>query len=154
MISEKIKDLLEKREFISIATCDFSGRPNVVPQFFLKIENKSLYLVDYVRGRTFENLKINPRVSVSLMDLDNLIGYQLNGSVEIISEGKDYDALAAQLQDKEVSLSTQRIIEGVDRGKTHSSFEVGLSGQIVIFKVKIEEAVEINPRGELKREKV
>ncbi len=141
MITKKIADLLKNREFISVASCDFEGRPNVAPKFLLKIEDGFIYLVDYVVGRTFENLKINPRVSLSVMDTDALKGYQINGSVEIIEKGQLYDSILNELKNKEISLATERVIKGVQRGQKHQSFEVAFPERIAIFKMKKEEAV-------------
>jgi predicted pyridoxine 5'-phosphate oxidase superfamily flavin-nucleotide-binding protein len=154
MISKKIAELLKDKEFISVATCDFRGKPNVAPKFILKLEGSYLYLVDYVLGTTFSNLTINPRVSISLMDLDALLGYQINGAVEIITKGAEFEKMMNELKDKEMDLSIKRIIEGIDSGKKHAGFEVTLSENAAILKVKIEETVEISSRGILKREKI
>lgn len=154
MVTDKISKLLASREFISVASCDFSGRPNVAPKFFLKLEGQFIYLIDYVLGTSYENIKLNPRVSISLMDLDNLIGYQMNGEVEIIEHGKEHGQLLAEFQEKEVSLSTKRIIQAIDTGKTHQNFEISLPEQAIIFKVRIAEIVEIGSKGNLVREKI
>ena len=68
MLTEKISDFLKRRSFISVATCDFNGRPNAVPKFLLKIDDDYIYLVDYTFGRTYENLKINSKVSLAFME--------------------------------------------------------------------------------------
>ena len=154
MLNKHIRGLLEKREFVSIATCDFSGRPNIAPKFILKTDADSVYLVDYVFGRTWENLKVNPKASLSIMDTETLIGYQMNGSVELIDKGPAHDKIVNELIAKEVSLSTERIIQAVSKGKANTGFEVGFSNKVVIFKVKIEEIAEIAPHGSLKREKL
>lgn len=154
MLPKKIAELLENREFISIATCDFKGRPNAAPKFFLKFEHNFLYLVDYTIGMTWDNLRINPKASLSLIDPDTLIGYQINGLVEIIENGQEYDGLFNELSQKEIDFSTNRIIEGVSSGKGHKTFEVSLPKHVVVFKIKIEDFAEIGPRGELKREKI
>ncbi len=151
---KKALELLKIREFVSVATCDFDARPNVAPKFVLKVEDKNVYLIDYVVGRTFRNLKINPRASLAFMDLDNLIGYQLNGPVEVIDEGHLYDKMIHELSQRQIELSVQRVIEGVDKGKTHKVFEVGLPEQFVIFKISIEEIIEIGSSGEVKRERI
>jgi predicted pyridoxine 5'-phosphate oxidase superfamily flavin-nucleotide-binding protein len=152
MITKKISELLQKREFVSAATCDFNGRPNVAPKFFLKLQQRDLYLIDYVLGTTYRNLKINPRVSVSIMDTDSLTGYQMNGSVEIIESGAEYKEIVKELLQREIDLSTKRIIEGVVQGKTHESFEVAIPEKFVVLKIKIEELVEICRSGTLKRQ--
>jgi uncharacterized pyridoxamine 5'-phosphate oxidase family protein len=154
MIPKKIIELLKQREFISVATSDFKGRPNVAPKFILKFEDKYLYLVDYVRGTTYDNLKANPRVSISIMDVDSLIGYQINGAVEVMDKGKDFEKALEEFKQREIDLSVKRIIEGIDRGKSHGSFELSLPESAVIFKVKIEEVVEIGSKGELRKEKI
>lgn len=48
MIPESVKLLLKKREFIDVASCDFTARPNVAPKFLLKLQGDFIYLVDYI----------------------------------------------------------------------------------------------------------
>jgi len=154
MLPRKISQLLENREFISVATCDFSGRPNAAPKFFLKIEDDFIYLIDYTIGTTWENLKVNPKVSLSLINPDTLIGYRINGSVEIIDKGPEYKTLLDEFKTKEVGLSAKRVVEGMYRGKRHETFEVSFPEHFVILRVKLENFAEIGPRGELKREMI
>jgi len=153
-MDKKAFELLKTREFVSVATCDLEGRPNAAPKFVLKLENNLIYLVDYSIGRTSRNLRINPRISISFMDSDSLMGYQLNGSVKVIDSGSEYDLLVKDLTKKTVDLSTRRIIEGVTKGKGHLSFEVNIPEIFVIFKVKVDEIVEIASSGTLRTEKI
>jgi uncharacterized pyridoxamine 5'-phosphate oxidase family protein len=153
MLTKIVSELLKHREFVSVATCDLAGRPNAASKLILKVEGNHIYLVDYTFGKSYENLKINPRLSISFADTDNLKGYQINGSVELIEKGHIYESIAAELVQKEVSLSTDRIIKGVSSGKRHESYEVAIPEKFVIFKVRIEEAVELAYSGGVKREK-
>lgn len=154
MISKNIITLIESREFISVATCDLESRPNAAPKFLLKVESNYIYLVDYIIGNTFRNLKINPRISLSFFDQNTLIGYQINGKVQIVNSGPEYSSALDDLARKEIDLSTTRIIDGVIKGKAHKTYEIAASKQFVILKVKVEEIVQIHPSGMLKREKV
>lgn len=151
---KKIGDLLKYKTFISVATADIHGRPNAAPKFLLKIENNFIYLIDHSKTRTWENLKVNPYVSLSFMDLENLIGYQINGSVQIIDKGAEYEKIYNELLRKEVDLSTTRIIEGVEKEKKHKSYEAAIPDKCGIFKIQIEEIVEIGTTGELRIEKI
>jgi len=153
MLTKAVSEFLKTKEFVSIATSDLTGRPNAAPKFILKIEGNFIYLVDYTFGRTFENLKINPRVSISFVNTEDLKGYQINGSVELIEKGASYEHIAAELVQKEVSLSTDRIIKGLSTGKRHDNFEVTIPEKFVIFKVKVEEVMEMFYGSEVKREK-
>lgn len=154
LLTEPILELLSVREFISVASADFDGRPNVAPKFILTVEDDCIYLVDYVIGRTYRNIETNPRVSLSTVDIRTLVGYQLNGNVEMISQGPVYDELLKKMHDKQISFSTKRIIEGVRRQRTHEHFELTFPEKVIIFKIKIEEVVEIGPSGKLERKKI
>lgn len=154
MISKNIIALIESREFISVATCDLESRPNAAPKFLLKVQSNYIYLVDYIIGNTFRNLKINPLISLSFFDQNTLIGYQINGKVQIVNSGPEYTFALDDLARKEIDLSTTRIIDGVIKGKAHKTYEIAASKQFVILKVKVEEIVQIHPSGILRREKV
>ncbi|MFA5144198.1 MAG: pyridoxamine 5'-phosphate oxidase family protein [Candidatus Omnitrophota bacterium] len=153
MLPKELADLLETREFISVATCDFDGHPSAAPKFILKREGNYIYLVDYVIGMTWKNLKANPQVSMSIVDTRTLKGYQLNGKVKIMSRGKLYNKMRKEMMDKEVRLTTQHIIDEVRGHPTHDTFEILISEKFVIFEVKLEEVIEIDIHGELKRNK-
>ncbi len=154
MLTRKIAEFLKGREFISVATSDFEGRPNAAPKLLLKVQDNCIYLVDYSLSRTWENLKVNPQASLSFMDVDALMGYQVNGMVEIIDKGTAFQQLLEELREREIHLSVKRIIEGVKREKASLNFELGMPERFAIFRVDIKEIVEIGPKGELTRENV
>ena len=154
MLKKKVAEFLKQKEFVSVATCNFQGRPNAAPKLILKEDAGNVYLVDYTIGHTWENLLVNPRASLSFMDTDSLNGYQVNGPVQVVEKGEEYEVLLNELLQREIDLSTKRIIEGVTRGKVHGSFEVAMPKRFIIFKVKIEEVIEIAPTGGMTREKV
>ena len=154
MINKNVKALIESREFISVGTANLEAKPNAAPKFLLKVEGDYIYLVDYIIGSTFQNLQVNPKVSLSFLDADTLMGYQINGSVEIIESGPEYAVVLKELRDKQIDLSIKRVIEGVTKGQAHKAYEVTIPEQFVILKVKVEEIVHIQPTGTLKREKV
>ena len=90
---------------------------------------------------------------MSLIDTRTLKGYQINGSVRIIKSGKLYDKMRDEMTNKEVRLTTQRIIDEVRGHPTHETFEVLISEKFVIFEVRIDEVVEMDIHGGLKRSK-
>lgn len=154
MIDARLDALLKNREFISVATCDLESRPNAAPKFLLKMEHGFIYLIDYTIGKTRENLLINPRASLSFIDTDTLVGYQINTAAEVIDKGPEYNKIVKELLQRQIDLSTKRIIEGVTKGKVHEGFEVGISDKYVVLKLKIEEVVELGTSGIIKRNKV
>ena len=112
-----------------------------------------IYLVDYTISSTWRNLKINPRLSLSLIDPKTLKGYQLNGAVRIIEKGAKFNELCKEMRAKTIHLTTQHIIEEVRGEGKHESFEVVITEKFVIFEAKIDEITEIVIGGDLKKKK-
>lgn len=146
-------ELIKAVEFVEVATADETGKPNSAPKFFLKTDGNTIYLIDYSIGKTAENLKMNPRVSLSFIDMNSLFGYRLNGRAEVIKKGKVYDICLKELRAKEIKLTTKRIIEEVRETRTYKAYETDISGHSLVYKITIEEGSEISPGGEIEREK-
>ncbi len=153
MVIKAIIELLKGREFVSVATVGKNGEPNAAPKFILKIETPFIYLVDYTIAQTVENLKINPRASLSFMDIENLEGYRLNGAAELIERGQVFDALSQELHRRIVKLSASRVIEGMRSGKKSGHFELEMPDRFVVLKIRIKDAAKIGSRGGLWKEK-
>ena len=151
-IIEEALGVLKAREFIAVATADKRGKPHSAPKLLLKIVGGMVYFIDYSISRTAENLKANPVVSLSFIDIDSLFGYVLNGTVEIIEKGKIYNECLKDFREKKIGLSVERVIKGIHEGKTHKEFELEIPERFLVYKVKIKEGAEISPRGEIKRE--
>ncbi|HNV86533.1 MAG TPA: pyridoxamine 5'-phosphate oxidase family protein [Candidatus Omnitrophota bacterium] len=156
MVVDSIRQILKNREFVNIATCDFAGHPNAAAKFLLKFEDHCFYLIDHSFGRTMSNLKINPKASLSFVNLETLTGYQVNGDVEIIPEGPEFEKITSELRKKQVTLSVDRIIAGISKGSRKSKkfqkrYEVEMPEKFVVLKVKAEEVIEVGPCGRIKR---
>ena len=153
LITEELRYFLKKEEFLYVATCHSHGYPNVAPKFLIKIDEDFIYLVDFVDGRTLENLKNNPRVSLSIVNREDIKGYVFNGSAKIIESGADFDEVLKELDKREMYFSVERVIEGVEHEKKHGYFELAFPRPLVVIKVEVEEIVDIAPSGKLKRTK-
>lgn len=153
-LKEKLEEVLGRKEFVYVATSDEKSRPSAAPKFLLRAEEGFLYLVDHVFGRTYENLKSNPHISITTMDRNSLLGYQMNGTAEIVDRGPEFEEIVEELRKKQVRLTTERVIEAVRMGKTHEDFEVSFPKEFVVFKVKIENIIEISPKGGIARQEM
>lgn len=153
MILEKISQLLKKRNFLSIATADKRCEPHAAPKFLFKIEDGCVYLVDYAIAKTVDNIRANPRASMSFMDLDNLEGYRLSGPALLIEDGPEHKKILEEFDKKLIRLSADRLIEGMKSGKQYEHFELEIPNRVIVIKVKVEEVVRIGRQGELFKEK-
>ena len=152
MITDKVLNILEKREFVSIATVSPDGQPNSVPKFFLRAKGSFLYLIDHVVGKTVVNLRTNPLCSVSFMDLDNLEAYRFNGKARLISKGKTFDEILKVWNNRLIKLSTDRVIEAVTTGKKSGHYEMEISEKFIVIKIKIENIINIGRKGDIWKE--
>ena len=148
-ITEKVHELLEKREFVSIATVDRDGSPNSVPKFFFRAKGNFIYLIDYVIGKTVSNLRENSKASVSFMDLDSLEAYRLNGAATLIEKGRLFDAFLKEWDRKLVELSANRVIEAVRTGKKHGTYELDMAKKFIVLKIKVESVIKVGRRGDI-----
>lgn len=151
-IKERAIELLKQREFVSLGTADKKGIPNAAPKLLLKINEDFVYLIDYTMARTVDNLKENPIASLSFMDIDDLVGYRLGGSVRLIEKGKEFNRILEELSNKLIALSAKRVIEASRTGKKNQHYELEISKKFVVLKIKIEEIVKIGSQGDLWRE--
>lgn len=91
-ITAEMKEIAEKTKGFALATVTKDGEPHVIPVGFGKVlSDDEILLVDVFMGRTRENIKANPRVSVSVWDYDNLQGYEFKGKARIETSGKVFD---------------------------------------------------------------
>lgn len=154
MLIKEALNFLKGKTFINVATCGQNLRPNVAPKFLLKIEKKYIYLIDYVRNTTLRNIKSNPKVSISSINLDTLKGYQINGKAEIVEkdQGSIYKKLFKEYEKKQIDLSTKRLIGALHHQKKSSNYEAEFPKKVAIIKVKVNETVSIGLQGDLERE--
>lgn len=148
-ITENVRKLIEKRNFVSVGTATRDGQPNSAPKLFFRAKGNFIYLIDHVIGPTVHNIKGNPLVSVSFMDQDALEGYRLNGTAKVIERGKGYDAMLKEWNERAIKLSADRVIEAVRTGKKRGHYEVEISEKFAILKIKVNNVIKIGRRGDI-----
>lgn len=151
-VIEKALAVLRTEEFVVFATADKNAKPNSAPKLLLKIEGRKAYFIDYSIGKSYENLKVNPEVSLSCIDFDSLFGYRLNGSVEIIENGDVFEECLREFTSRRIQLSVERVVRGVQDGKAHKGFELDIPERFLVYVVNVGEGCEISPHGSIERE--
>lgn len=94
MINEGIKNMIENNA-LGFATVDKSGKPNNIAVGYVKVISETELIVsDNHLGKTIENIKENPEVSLVVWERnweDNCVGYELKGTAEYFTEGEWID---------------------------------------------------------------
>jgi len=91
-ITEEMKEVAKKTKCFAVATTTKDGDPHVIPVFFGKVlSDDELLLVHVFMKKTIENIKANPKVAVSIWDMESQKGYELKGNARIETSGKVFD---------------------------------------------------------------
>ncbi|MBU2102533.1 MAG: pyridoxamine 5'-phosphate oxidase family protein [Candidatus Omnitrophica bacterium] len=145
---KKALEHLSQEMFISIATSDGKGNPSVSTKVLLQAKGNTVYVVDHVYGRTCKNLKINPKVCLSSIDMEEQVGYQLYGFAELVKDKQKYNKLVQEVKGRQIHFATARVIKGVRRERSHGKFEVLQMQNFYFFKVNIKAISRVDFMGE------
>jgi len=151
---ENLKKFLVDKGFVSAGTSDLRSQPNAAPKYIIKIDKDFIYLADYVIGQTIQNLRVNPRISLSTIDMKTLEGWQINGSTKIITKGVEYKRLSKAMIKQEARHTAKRIIEDVNGTQKYDFYQVLFPEKAVFIRVKCEKITKISIAGKLQAEVV
>ena len=91
VLTEEMKDAIEKDNVVFFATATPDGVPNVVPIGFARpIDDNTILIVDNFLRKTRKNIEDNPKASLVVRDASKA-PYQFKGTVEIVESGKYFD---------------------------------------------------------------
>jgi uncharacterized protein len=87
MLTPEVKNCLNKSVLCWLATADKDGMPNVSPKEMFTFEGDSTILIAHIASpNSLKNIKDNPNVCVSVLDIFVQKGYQIRGIATIIDK--------------------------------------------------------------------
>lgn len=90
MLDPAIKKSIEESVLCWLATVSEAGEPNVSPkEMFVAYDDKHLLIANIASPRSVKNIRTNPMVCVSLIEIFKQKGYKLTGQARIIEAGAD-----------------------------------------------------------------
>ena len=97
-IPKEVQEFLQdKMAWVATATPD--GVPNVTPKGSVRVlDDEHLVFADLFSRKTRENLLKNPKVAVTVVDEKKYKGYQIKGTVELLSSGPLFEQVAEMLK--------------------------------------------------------
>ena len=69
----------------------------------------------------------------------------------LVDAGADFKELVKEFSDKEVRFTTKRMIEAIRRASSQTDYHFPFPKRIVIWKVEVEEVIDLGPTAELRR---
>jgi len=88
MLDQDIKKYIDKSTLCWLATCDKDLVPNVSPkEMFTYLDDQTIVIANLASPNSVANIRINPHVCVSFVDIFAQKGYKLKGTARLI--GRD-----------------------------------------------------------------
>ena len=115
-IPTEIKDFVEAQGVFVVGSTGGNNLTNVSPRIFFKINDETIYWLDFFKHKSYKNFKVNPWATVAVFNKDELKGYQFRGTVSFITDEPTKteiknsiitETLERNLSDKVKSLSNQ-----------------------------------------------
>lgn len=106
-IDHRIENFLLKAESKALATLSLDGIINVVPVSTITIKDGKIILVNYFMEKTFENIISNK--NMSLVAWTKMMGYQIKGTIEYITEGDVFDEVVVWVKE----ILPDRLVKGI-----------------------------------------
>jgi len=97
-ITEEMKSMVKGQQaFVATATPD--GIPSVAPKGSTQIlDDEHIIFCESAGKRTFENIKMNPKVAIVIGDISKLQCLRFSGSAEVITSGPLYEKGVEQMK--------------------------------------------------------
>ena len=106
----------EMQEFMKgkmawVATASPDGVPNTTPKGTVQIiDDEHIVFADLFSLKTRDNLQKNPKVAVTVVDLEKYKGYQFKGSAELVDSGPVFDRVVEQLKKAPMQLPKPKYV--------------------------------------------
>lgn len=113
-LNQDIIQFLRSQGFVVVSTIDSSNTIHNSCKGIVEVKPAGkIYLLDLYLGRTFSNLNLNPRISLTAVDENSFKGYCLKGKARIIKKEKLSASIIKAWEEKINSRITQRIIRSI-----------------------------------------
>jgi predicted pyridoxine 5'-phosphate oxidase superfamily flavin-nucleotide-binding protein len=114
MLTNDVKKYMDSSVLCWLATVDSDGQPNVSPkEMFLYQDEHSLLIAHLASPNSVRNIRHNPKVCVSFVDVFVQKGYKVKGEARVIDkDGEGFPAKLKLITDKYTDrFSVKAIIE-------------------------------------------
>src|ERR1700752_756705 len=96
LLSEDMKQMVERQRLGFVATTCPDGSPNLSPKGTLRVlDDEHLVFADLRSPGTIRNLQQNSIVEVNVVDPFVRKGYRFKGEARLLERGEEFDALVA-----------------------------------------------------------
>lgn len=147
-LPDGVINFLENQGYVIVSTVDKAGSPHNSCKGIVDIKSAGqVYLFDLYKGKTFQNLKSNPHISIAAVDEHSFVGYCLKGRARIITTGEVNPRIIKAWEDKIASRLARRLIKNIREEKTQLRHpEALLPKPEYLIVLETQEIVDLTPR--------
>jgi len=136
----------EQLKVVFVGSSNTDGKPNAAPKMLVNmVQPNTVFLLDYKFTQTHSNIKENSRLSISIMDDKNFVGFRLNGKCKILEAGEEFEAVKEIWRKRLVAYEVERIIQRIKGGVSPRDAENVLPDDFVVIKMTAYEAAQVKP---------
>ena len=114
-LPDDVKKMILAQQMIIVGTADESGLCNISPRTSFHLADNSIYWLELFKHKTFHNFSKNKWVSLAVIDKEHLSGFQLKGTLSIITEKEKFDQIKLQIIDRLTRLNKERILKQIGK---------------------------------------
>ncbi|MBM3252643.1 MAG: pyridoxamine 5'-phosphate oxidase family protein [Candidatus Omnitrophica bacterium] len=147
-LTNEIIQFFQSHNFVIVSTIDPDGTPHSSCKGIVEITPKGrIYLLDLYRGKTFENLKQNPNISITAVDEHKFKGYCLKGRARIAQKDRLNPRIIGIWENKLTSRITHRFLKNIRGEKGHPLHpEALLPKPTYLIVMEAEKIVDLTPK--------
>jgi len=126
-ITTEIKEFIEAQGIFVVGTVGESILPNISPRIFFRVDDEVIYWIDFFKHKSFRNFQINPWVTISVFNKEELKGYQFRGTVSFITDEPTKSNIRESIIKKTLEKNTSSKVKEMSEKE----------GQIIEFEPKV-----------------
>lgn len=146
-LPEGVIKFFNNQRFSIVSTIDRDGSPHNACKGIVKVAKTGrIYLLDLYAGKTYENLTVNPNISITAVDEHKFIGYSLKGKATIVKRDKIEPKIMKLWEDKITTRITHRVLKNIQGEKGHAKHpEALLPKPEYMILIDVEEIIDLMP---------
>ena len=147
-LSDELVHFLHRQGQTVISTIDEDGSIHNSCKGIVEIDKEgNIYLLDLYKQRTYENLKNNNHITLTVVDEHKFEGYCLKGKATIVDEKKVSSKTIEAWEKKITGRISQRILKNVHGQKGHPKHpEMLLPKPEYLIMMEIDKIVDLTPQ--------
>ncbi len=146
-LPQKIINFMKKQGFVIVSSLNEEGRIHSSAKGVVGIdENGRVFLIDLYHGRTYNNLKKNPLITITFIDEHKFEGYALQGEAKIVEKENISGNIIAEWEDKVIQRISKRMIRNLQEGNASSHHpEASFLQPKYLIEIEVDNIIDLAP---------